>query len=197
MRHTTYEPSFSLNKHPGTVVNQSSMSAVQGFNRPYMGVYSSSKAAVYSLSDCMRVELAPFDVKVSLSPTRAQNVADAAHQVVTLVSGSVKTEFFNPTKDGRAIPTLPSTSVYSPIRESVEPMLAISLSGGKNHDRMYVTRKTVAALCRRYWPTSRYIRRGYLAIKVWLMHLLLPTWLIDRWARQSGGLDKLRRILNA
>ena len=48
----------------GTVVNQSSMAAVQGFNLPYMGIYSSSKAAVYSLSDCMRVELAPFDVRV-------------------------------------------------------------------------------------------------------------------------------------
>lgn len=48
----------------GTVVNQASMAGIQGFNRPYMSVYSSSKAAVYSLSDAMRVEFAPFDVKV-------------------------------------------------------------------------------------------------------------------------------------
>lgn len=45
-------------------MNQASVAGIQGWNRPYMGVYSSSKAAVYSLSDTMRVEFAPFDVKV-------------------------------------------------------------------------------------------------------------------------------------
>ena len=58
---------IEADQRAGTVVNQSSMAAVQGFNLPYMGIYSSSKAAVYSLSDCMRVELAPFDVKVRWS----------------------------------------------------------------------------------------------------------------------------------
>ena len=40
------------------------MAGVQGFNRPYMSIYNSSKAAIYSMSDNMRVEFAPFDVKV-------------------------------------------------------------------------------------------------------------------------------------
>lgn len=161
----------------GTVVNQSSMAGVQGFNRPYMGIYSSSKAAVYSLSDCMRVELAPFDVKV-----------------VTLVTGSVKTEFFNNKEGGRLV-TLPAESAYSPIRKHIETMLQGSLSGNKGHDRLWVTRSTIAALFTYTWLRTRYIRRGYGAIKIWLMHLLFPAWLMDRWARQSGSLNRLKQLL--
>jgi 1-acylglycerone phosphate reductase len=57
---------FAKKDLSGTVVNQSSIAGIQGFNRPFMGVYSSSKAAVTSLSDYMRVELSPFDIKVRL-----------------------------------------------------------------------------------------------------------------------------------
>ena len=155
------------------------MAGVQGFNRPYMGIYSSSKAAVYSLSDCLRVELAPFDIKV-----------------VTLVTGSVKTEFFNH-KEGGKLVSLPSNSVYSPIRTQIETLMSDSLSGAKARDRLGVTRSTIAALTRSWFFRTRFIRRGYLTVRMWLMCLLLPVWLNDRWARQSGSLDKLRKILKA
>ena len=144
-----------------------------------MGIYSSSKAAVYSLSDCMRVEFAPFNVKV-----------------VTLVTGSVKTEFFNNKEGGKTV-TLPANSAYNPIKKQVETMMAGSLSGARGHDRYYVTQRTIAALLRSPWLRTRYIRRGFAAYMMWMMHLFLPTWLIDRWARQSGGLDKLRKILQS
>ncbi|KAK3717848.1 hypothetical protein LTR37_005620 [Vermiconidia calcicola] len=162
-----------------TVVNQGSVSGVQGFNRPYMGIYSSSKAAVHSLSDCMRVEFAPFGVKV-----------------VTLVTGSVKTEFFNNKEGGRTV-TIPSSSVYLPIRDHVETMMRGSLAGSGATDRTIATSNTIAALLRSSWLRTRYIRQGYAAFKLWLMHLLLPVWLMDRWSRQSGGLDKLKRMLQA
>lgn len=48
----------------GTVVNQASVAGIQGYNLPFSGIYSSSKAAIYSMSDSMRVEFAPFEVKV-------------------------------------------------------------------------------------------------------------------------------------
>lgn len=163
----------------GTVVNQGSVSGVQGFNRPYMGIYSSSKAAVHSLSDCMRVEFAPFGVKV-----------------VTLVTGSVKTEFFNNKEGGRTV-TIPSSSVYLPIRDHVETMMRGSLAGSGATDRSIATSNTIAALLRSSWLRTRYIRQGYAAFKLWLMHLLLPVWLMDRWSRQSGGLDKLKRMLKS
>ena len=40
------------------------MAGIQGYNRPFQSIYSSSKAAVYHLSDTMRIEFEPFDVKV-------------------------------------------------------------------------------------------------------------------------------------
>ena len=163
----------------GTVVNQSSMAGVQGFNRPYMGIYSSSKAAVYSLSDYMRVEFAPFDVKV-----------------VTLVTGAVKTEFYN-NKDGGQQTSLPANSVYTPIQKHIETMINRSIAETRGHDRYHLTQSTIAALLRYSWLRTRYIRRGYYAIQMWLMHLLLPTWLLDRWARQAGQLNKLKKMLRS
>ena len=190
-----------LTAYAGTVVNQASMAAIQGINRPYMAIYSSSKAAVYSLSDCMRVELAPFDVKVSCPLPYPHLLGLPAEltlgaQVITLVTGSVKTEFFNNKEGGRTV-SLPDSSLYSPIRKQVETLMAGSLSGPKGHDRYEVTRKTVAALLRYSSFRTRYIRRGWAAIKIWLIYLLLPTWLVDRWARQSGSLDKLKRIVHS
>lgn len=164
----------------GTVVNQASVAGVQGFNRPYMGIYSSSKAAVYSLSDCLRVELAPFDISV-----------------ITLITGAVKTEFFN-NKEGGSSVTLPEGSVYTPIKAQIEPMMQGSFSGGKGHGRYEVGASTVKAVMGWWWLRgwrTRFVRRGYASVKMWLMYLLLPIWLTDRWARETGALDRLRKMI--
>lgn len=153
------------------------MAGLQGFNRPYMGIYSSSKAAVYSLSDCLRIELSPFDISV-----------------VTLVTGSVKTEFFKH-QEGGSLVTLPENSVYAPIQGHIETMLRGSLAAGKGHDRYSVTDATVKAVMRWWFLRTRYVRKGYAAMKLWLVHMFLPIWLVDRWARQAGGLDRLKKAI--
>lgn len=113
------------------------------------------------------------------------------------MTGSVKTEFFENKVGGRQ-QTLPSKSAYDPIRQHVEAMINGSLAGAKGHDRLSVTRSTVTALMRsRAWMRTRYIRRGFAGFKLWLMHLLFPAWLLDRWARQAGSLDKLRQVLRS
>jgi len=163
----------------GTVVNQASIAGLQSYNRPYMGVYSSSKAAVSSLSDCMRVELSPFDIKV-----------------VTLITGPVKTEFYTNKEGGRAT-RLPPNSAYEPIRQNIESLISNSFAGAKGHSRHTVTTTTVAVLLRSAWFRTRYIWRGYATIRVWLMFMLLPTWLLDRWSRNAGSLNHLKRILHS
>lgn len=111
------------------------------------------------------------------------------------MTGSVKTKFFQNKVGGRQT-TLPSESPYNPIRSEVEAMMNGSLSGTAGHDRLSVTRSTVAVLMRKYgWSRTRYIRRGFAALKLFLIHLLLPVWLVDRWSRQAGSLDVLRRLL--
>lgn len=50
----------------GMVVNQSSIAGLGAGYQPFIGSYSSSKAAVTALSNTMRVELTPFGVRVCL-----------------------------------------------------------------------------------------------------------------------------------
>lgn len=112
------------------------------------------------------------------------------------MTGSVKTEFFENKVGGRKT-LLPPNSPYGLIRQHVETMMNGSLSGTSGHDRLSVTRATIAVLMSNYaWSKTRYVRRGYASIKLWLMHLLFPVWLLDRWAKQAGSLDKLRQLLH-
>jgi len=53
-----------LRESKGTVVNQCSIASLAGGRQPYIGTYCATKAAVASLNDTMRVEFAPFGVKV-------------------------------------------------------------------------------------------------------------------------------------
>ena len=53
-----------LQKARGMVVNQSSIAGLRAGCQPYIGIYSSSKAALTAMSNAMRVEFQPFDVKV-------------------------------------------------------------------------------------------------------------------------------------
>lgn len=53
-----------LREAKGMVVNQASITGLPGLDQPYIGTYSASKRAVVSFSNTMRVELAPFGIKV-------------------------------------------------------------------------------------------------------------------------------------
>lgn len=55
-----------LRESKGTVVNQCSIASLAGGRQPYIGTYCATKAALASLNDTMRVEFAPFGVKVYL-----------------------------------------------------------------------------------------------------------------------------------
>lgn len=53
-----------LREAKGMVVNRCSIASLAGGRQPYIGSYCATKAAVASLNDTMRVEFAPFGVKV-------------------------------------------------------------------------------------------------------------------------------------
>jgi 1-acylglycerone phosphate reductase len=63
------------------------------------GIYNISKAATAMLTDTLRLELAPFGIKV-----------------VDLKTGAVKSNFF----DNQVCPHLPEGNIYMPAREAVE-----------------------------------------------------------------------------
>lgn len=82
----------------GLVATVGSVNAV--FNPPYQAAYNASKAAVAAVGHTLRVELAPFGVRV-----------------VTVVTGSVRSKLFD---NADAACRLPPGSLYSPLRERIE-----------------------------------------------------------------------------
>ncbi|KAL7810201.1 hypothetical protein V8C26DRAFT_258211 [Trichoderma gracile] len=85
-----------LIKSKGRVVNMSSVGAV--VNTPWIGTYASSKAAVNSISETLRLELSPFGVSV-----------------VTVMLRTVATPFHA----NEPIPKLPATSYYASISGTI------------------------------------------------------------------------------
>ncbi|RSL42015.1 hypothetical protein CEP53_012429 [Fusarium sp. AF-6] len=84
----------------GTVVNIGSVAGRLPI--PFEGIYNISKAALEHLSRQMRVEFAPFEVKV-----------------VHVVTGGIKTGFFAHAEETE----LPATSPYYPGRETLGPWM--------------------------------------------------------------------------
>ncbi|KAL8737127.1 MAG: hypothetical protein Q9181_001998 [Wetmoreana brouardii] len=80
----------------GSIIN---IASIAGYlHAPWMGVYGGSKAAIDLISETLRLELAPFDVKV-----------------VTCVTGAVKTNLMsNSTKHD-----LPVGSIYTPLASKI------------------------------------------------------------------------------
>ncbi|EGR47349.1 uncharacterized protein TRIREDRAFT_64720 [Trichoderma reesei QM6a] len=85
-----------LIKSKGRIVNMSSVGAV--VNTPWIGTYASSKAAVNSISETLRLELSPFGVSV-----------------VTVMLGTVATPFHA----NEPVPELPAGSYYASISETI------------------------------------------------------------------------------
>lgn len=156
----------------GMVVNQGSVSGLQNNNLPYSGVYASSKAAVYSMSAVMRVELAPFDIKV-----------------VTLVTSAVQTGFFANKVGG----SISKSSAYHPIKAEAENAMSGSSAMGRARDRYEVAEATIAELLQPTPPL--FIRKGYYPnVFVW-MYWLLPIWVLDMLSRKFGKMDRLAQLL--
>ncbi|KAI5358253.1 Putative short-chain dehydrogenase/reductase SDR, NAD(P)-binding domain superfamily [Septoria linicola] len=156
----------------GIVVNQASVAGLPGFNRPFMGIYSSSKAALLSLNDAMRMELEPFGVKV-----------------VALVTSAVKTDFATNARGGKVV----EGSLYMPVREEVERAMSDDMTSENGHDRIEVARKLMEVLLGEKTPL--YVRNGYMATLIWLLHLLLPVWLLDLMHRSGSGLERLKMLM--
>ncbi|NVZ64416.1 SDR family oxidoreductase [Pseudomonas gingeri] len=80
----------ALRRHHGLVVNIGSVSGV--LVTPFAGAYCASKAAVHALSDALRMELAPFGVRVmevqpgAIDTQFARNASHEAEQLIAETS---------------------------------------------------------------------------------------------------------------
>ncbi|KAJ8066463.1 hypothetical protein OCU04_005523 [Sclerotinia nivalis] len=150
----------------GTIVNICSISGY--LNAPWMSIYGASKAALMLQSETMRLELAPFKVKV-----------------LAVVSGVVDTNIMSHGDNWK----LPPGSLYSKVSKTIETRATgADVKASEKMDAAKFANKVVADVLGgangRTW-------RGSVASVVWLM-TLLPTYLIDKaMLKLSYGFKRL------
>lgn len=120
---------------------------------PYVfgSVYNASKAALHSYSDTLRVELAPFGVRV-----------------VTVVTGGVKSNI------ARVDRKLPTESVYAPIREEYETRVKHSQANGMPNEAY------ARSVVRQVLGDKRKVTiwEGGKSWLVWFMTTFFPKWVL-------------------
>lgn len=154
----------------GRIVNVSSVAG--RLTMPLMGAYEASKYALESISDALRMELAPFGV-----------------QVVIVEPGLINTEFgtrgMATTHGYRGNP-----GVYGPLLETANDTLTRSeMFGGRPIVIAHAIERAVTAR----WPRARYVAplHGRLAL---FAKAVLPTWVMDLAMRQAMGLTRRKLV---
>lgn len=138
------------------------------FTTPFAGAYSSSKAAVHSLSDGLRMELAPFGIRV-----------------VMIQPGGVRSAFGNHAEEAIR---LPQDSVYKPVQESIRARAQAGQQGATSVEDFVVP--VVDKLLREAPPAI--IRGGKNSVRLPLFKKLLPLETFDRMVSKAFGLDRFK-----
>lgn len=149
----------------GRVVNVSSIGGRVTF--PMMGAYNSTKYAVESLSDALRLELRPFGVEVSI-----------------IEPGAIKTEFADVAMG--SIEVVPG-SPYAPAAANADSMK--KKFEATEVGPAVVSRAIQHAIEARR-PRARYVAPFTAAPVIWLMKLFPTRWVDGLLGRASGLTEK-------
>ncbi|RFU81868.1 nadph-dependent 1-acyldihydroxyacetone phosphate reductase [Trichoderma arundinaceum] len=160
-----------LIKSKGRVVNVSSVGSV--VNTPWIGTYASSKAAVNSISETLRLELSPFGVSV-----------------VTVMLGTVATSFHA----NEPTPELPATSYYTAILDTITKWAKgeAGPKGGSAQDLVDSIIPDIVADGR-----SGVVWRGANSGAVKFVSRWVPGRMLDGMMSTGQGLDELAKSLTA
>ena len=126
------------------------------FTTPFAGAYCSSKACFHSLTDAMRVELAPFGIRT-----------------ITIQPGGVRSSFGDHAEEGIR---LPDTSLFKPMEASVQARAQAGQQGATPTDEFVAP--VVDKLLRQKPPIV--IRGGKGSFSLVMLKRLLPTAMFDR-----------------
>jgi 1-acylglycerone phosphate reductase len=134
----------------GTIVQIGSLAGVM----PYVfgSAYNASKAALYSYTNTLRLEMKPFNVKV-----------------LTIVTGGVKSNI------ARVDRELPADSIYLPINAEYQRRTKHSQEVGMPNEAYA---KSVVASVLGAGKGRRYIWQGHGAWLVWFATRFLPAWVL-------------------
>ena len=149
-----------------TLVNVGSIVGL--FTTPFAGAYCSSKAALHSLTDALRMELAPFGI-----------------DVVVLQPGGVRSSFGD---HAEAALRLPEGSPYRAVEQGVRARAQAGQQDATPAEAFVVP--VVGKLLRS--PPPRVVRGGRHSLRLPLLKALLPAAMFDAKLSKVFGLDALR-----
>lgn len=161
----TFAPLLIASK--GMIVQTGSLAGLM----PYVfgSAYNASKAALHAYSDTLRVELAPFDVKV-----------------LNIVTGGVKSNIARTKRE------LSPNSYYMPLKQEYERRLTHSQQLGMDTER-YAKDCVAEVLGSQGWLVKkRWAWEGKMSWVMWLVWNYLPRWIMDWYFSLGFNLSKLR-----
>jgi len=141
---------------------------------PWFGIYNASKAAMASVTNTLRLEMQPFDIKV-----------------IELVTGCVKSGVFQNQNTGSK-PRLPENSIYSPARDIVEAsMLGRTIEERSISAESWAQYVVTGVL--KSTPPDR-LWKGTESNLAWFS-CLLPMSLINSIVSKIGKLDQVTEMI--
>ena len=152
----------------GSAVVANVGSIVGLFTTPFAAAYCSSKAAVHSLTDALRMELKPFGI-----------------HVVSIQPGGVRSSFG---QHAEAAIRLPENSIYQPVEAGIRARAQAGQQDATPAEVFAVP--VVEALLRDSPP--RVIRGGANCVRLPLLKRWLPASMFDAKLSKFFGLDALR-----
>jgi 1-acylglycerone phosphate reductase len=161
-----------LIKAKGVVVMNSSVTSVVPV--PGMGIYNASKAALAMLTDTLRLEVAPFGIRV-----------------VELKTGTVESNFHE--NGGKAV--LPADSLYAPIKADMETLIngTAKEDTSRRMDASVWAKQVVGQLVKSDPPTKVW-KGGAAGTIYWVTTLPLQTFMQGTLAKVAG-LTRLGEML--
>ncbi|KAL7787151.1 NAD(P)-binding protein [Trichoderma ceciliae] len=156
----------------GLVVNNTSCMALPHASMPFSGAYNASKAAAANFSEVLRLELAPFGIKVT-----------------NLVTGSVKSTFHA----NAPHTSLPPDSIYNVAKEAVEKWMSGAEATATGADPVEWAEGVVKDLSKTNPPL--WVWRGKHATAARIASFF-PTGALDSTYKSRTGLDEVSRKLN-
>lgn len=165
-----------IGRRQGRIVNLGSLSGI--LVTPFSGAYCASKSAVHALSDALRIELAPFGIRV-----------------ITVQAGAVRSRFGDRAiaSVGTTADAIPERSPYRPVADAIIARAGVSQASGPTSADVFARRLADAVLVDRPAAVLR-IGRGSRIVP------LLQRWVPRRWMdvalSRRFGLTRLNRVVS-
>lgn len=154
-----------IEKRDGCIVNIGSVSGVM--TTPFAGAYCASKSALHSLSEALRMELAPFGI-----------------EVVIVMPGAVKSAFGDNATEHLE---LRKDSIYKPVEEGIKARAQLSQDGAESSD---VVARDIADAIETH-PRPLIVHTGAGSRKYIMLKRTMPAKTLDQLLSKKLGLDKL------